>query len=58
VVEPLAFCFAKRIFDAVIIVTNYQAVSYQDLANWTWCIVDTGNAMAGVKTKPGQVWKA
>src|SRR5664280_1389183 len=45
-------------FDAVIIATNHQAVSYQELADWSSCIVDTRNAMALVKTKPGQVWKA
>jgi UDP-N-acetyl-D-glucosamine dehydrogenase len=47
-----------RGFDAVIIATNHQAVSYQELADWSPCIVDTRNAMAGVTTKPGQVWKA
>jgi UDP-N-acetyl-D-glucosamine dehydrogenase len=45
-------------FDATIIATNHQVVNYQDLADWSPCIVDTRNAMAGVKTKPGQVWKA
>ena len=45
-------------FDAVIISTNHQAVSYQELAEWSPCIVDTRNAMAGVAAKPGQVWKA
>jgi UDP-N-acetyl-D-glucosamine dehydrogenase len=45
-------------FDAVIIATNHQAVNYQELADWSSCIVDTRNAMSGIKTKPGQVWKA
>jgi len=45
-------------FDAVIVATNHQVVNYQELADWTGCIVDTRNALAGVKTKPGQVWKA
>ena len=45
-------------FDAVIIATNHQAVNYQELADWASCIVDTRNAMAGVRTKPRQVWKA
>jgi hypothetical protein len=27
-------------------------------ADWAGLIVDTRNAMASVKTKPGQVWKA
>ena len=45
-------------FDAVIIATNHQAVNYQELADWSPCIVDTRNAMALIKTKAGQVWKA
>ena len=45
-------------FDAAIIATNHQAINYQELADWSACIVDTRNAMAVVKTKPGQVWKA
>jgi UDP-N-acetyl-D-glucosamine dehydrogenase len=45
-------------FDAVIIATNHQAVNYAELADWSKCIVDTRNAMAGVSTKPDQVWKA
>ena len=45
-------------FDAAIIATNHQAVGYQELADWVPCIVDTRNAMANVKTKSGQVWKA
>ena len=45
-------------FDAVIIATNHQAINYQELAEWCPCIVDTRNAMAPVKTEPGQVWKA
>ena len=45
-------------FDAVIIATNHQSVNYQELADWSPCIVDTRNAMANVAAKPGQVWKA
>ena len=45
-------------FDAVIIATNHQSVNYQELAEWSQCIVDTRNAMAGLARKPGQVWKA
>ncbi len=45
-------------FDAVIISTNHQSVSYQELSEWSPCIVDTRNAMAGIKARPGQVWKA
>ena len=47
-----------RGFDAVIIATHHKAVNYQELADWARCIVDTRNAMAGIKTKDGQVWKA
>ncbi|HEY1790626.1 MAG TPA: nucleotide sugar dehydrogenase [Verrucomicrobiae bacterium] len=45
-------------FDAAIIATDHQAVNYQELADWSSCIVDTRNAMSGVETKPGLVWKA
>ena len=45
-------------FDATIIATNHQVVNYQELADWSPCIVDTRNAMATIKTKPGHVWKA
>jgi UDP-N-acetyl-D-glucosamine dehydrogenase len=45
-------------FDAVIIATNHKSVSYEELANWSRCIVDTRNAMAGIATGAGQVWKA
>ena len=45
-------------FDAVIIATNHQSVNYRELGEWSPCIVDTRNAMAGISTKPGRVWKA
>lgn len=45
-------------FDAVIIATDHQSVNYQELAEWSGCVVDTRNAMAAVKTQPGQIWKA
>ena len=45
-------------FDLVLIATHHKAVNYQELADWAPCIVDTRNAMAAVKTRPGQVWKA
>jgi UDP-N-acetyl-D-glucosamine dehydrogenase len=45
-------------FDAVIISTNHECVNYRELARWAKCIVDTRNAMAGVKTGKDQVWKA
>jgi UDP-N-acetyl-D-glucosamine dehydrogenase len=45
-------------FDAAIIATNHQVVNYQELADWSPCIVDTRNAMSGLKVKAGQIWKA
>ncbi len=45
-------------FDAVVICTSHRAVNYQELAAWAECIVDSRNAMGGVATKQGQVWKA
>jgi UDP-N-acetyl-D-glucosamine dehydrogenase len=45
-------------FDAVVIATAHKAVNYQELADWSDCIVDTRNALAGVKTRPHTVWKA
>jgi UDP-N-acetyl-D-glucosamine dehydrogenase len=47
-----------RAFDLVLIATKHKSVDYQQLAGWAACVVDTRNAMAGVKTRPGQVWKA
>ncbi len=45
-------------FDAVLIATAHQQVDYAELAKWAPCIVDTRNAMARLRTRPGQVWKA
>jgi len=45
-------------YDLVLLATNHASVNYQELADWARCIVDTRNAMNGIKTKPGQVWKA
>jgi UDP-N-acetyl-D-glucosamine dehydrogenase len=47
-----------RSFDVVLISTNHKAVDYQQLAEYADCIVDARNAMASIKTKAGQVWKA
>ena len=47
-----------RGFDVVLIATNHKSVNYQELVDWAPCIVDTRNAMAGLKTRPGQVVKA
>jgi UDP-N-acetyl-D-glucosamine dehydrogenase len=45
-------------FDVVLIATNHACINYQEMANWTECIVDTRNAMGAVPTLPNQVWKA
>jgi UDP-N-acetyl-D-glucosamine dehydrogenase len=45
-------------FDLVLIATNHACVNYQELAEWSDCIVDTRNAMSSIVTRPGQVWKA
>lgn len=45
-------------FDLALISTAHGEVDYRQLAEWSPCIVDTRNAMAGISTIPGQVWKA
>ena len=45
-------------YDAVLISTAHKAVDYQQVADWSNCIIDTRNAMAAVKTRPNTVWKA
>lgn len=45
-------------FDAVLISTAHACVNYTELADWAHLIVDTRNAMDGIITKPGHVWKA
>jgi UDP-N-acetyl-D-glucosamine dehydrogenase len=45
-------------FDAVVIATAHTSVNYQELADWSHCIVDTRNAMTAAKVAPGKVWKA
>src|SRR5947207_3905434 len=45
-------------FDVALIATAHKCVNYQQLAQWSDTIIDTRNAMAGIKTKSGQVWKA
>jgi UDP-N-acetyl-D-glucosamine dehydrogenase len=42
----------------VLIATAHKAVNYQELADWSDCIIDTRNAMAAVKTRPDTVWPA
>ncbi len=45
-------------YDAVVISTAHKKLDYQELADWSNCIIDTRNALAAVKTRPGTVWKA
>lgn len=45
-------------FDLAVVVTAHSDVNYRDLADSVGRIVDTRNAMSGVATKVGQVWKA
>ena len=45
-------------YDAVIISTAHDGVSYKELAAWSQCIVDTRNALADVQPGSGKLWKA
>ncbi len=45
-------------FDLVLIATNHACIDYQQLADWSHCIVDTRNAMNGTRVENGKVWKA
>ncbi len=38
-------------FDAVLIATNHSNINYQELADWSYCIIDTRNAMKGIIPK-------
>ena len=45
-------------FDLALIATNHACVNYRQLGEWSRCIVDTRNAMTGIETREGQVWRA
>ena len=45
-------------FDLAVIATAHKTVNYQELADWSPCIVDTRNASKGLTVKPGQIFKA
>jgi len=45
-------------FDLALISTKHSNVNYKELAEWSRCIVDTRNALAGIQTGPCRVWKA
>lgn len=38
-------------FDVIIISTNHSNIDYTDLAEWSNCIIDTKNTMAGIEAK-------
>jgi UDP-N-acetyl-D-glucosamine dehydrogenase len=45
-------------YDVVLIATKHASVNYRELGEWSKCIVDTRNAMSGIKLKEGLLWKA
>lgn len=45
-------------YDAVVISTAHGNVNYNELATWAKIIVDSRNAMAGIATSPGVLWKS
>lgn len=45
-------------FDVAVIVTAHANVDYDQLGQWSKCIVDTRNAMARFPSAHGKVWKA
>ena len=45
-------------YDLILIATAHKNVNYRELAEWTDCVVDTRNAMAGIPLKNGRVWKS
>ena len=42
----------------MLISTAHKGVDYQQVADWSNCIIDTRNAMAAVQTRPNIIWKA
>jgi UDP-N-acetyl-D-glucosamine dehydrogenase len=45
-------------FDLALIATKHSCIRYADLAEWTPCVVDTRNAMAGISPGSCRLWKA
>ena len=45
-------------YDVAIIATAHANVDYRNLMEWAELIVDSRNAMAGIATRLGQLWKA
>jgi UDP-N-acetyl-D-glucosamine dehydrogenase len=51
-------CRTIKSYDLVVIATKHSCVNYNELADWSRCIVDTRNAMAGIRLDSCRVWKA
>ncbi len=46
-------------YDAVIIATNHKDIDYNELAEWSDCIIDTRNSLKDVKPRGDKhIWKA
>ena len=45
-------------FDLVLISTAHKAINYRELGRWAKLVVDTRNAMAGLRVPKGKVWKS
>jgi UDP-N-acetyl-D-glucosamine dehydrogenase len=45
-------------YDLIVVSTAHDAINFKELSEWGLCIVDTRNALADVRTRPGTVWKA
>jgi len=45
-------------YDVVLVATKHSNVNYRELAEWSRCVVDTRNALAGIGTRSCRVWKA
>lgn len=45
-------------YDVSVIATAHANIDYSQLAEWIDLIVDTRNAIAGIATRPGQLWKS
>ena len=47
-----------RSYDAVIISTDHSDINYEELAEWSDCIIDTRDAMNGYSKSETHIWKA
>jgi UDP-N-acetyl-D-glucosamine dehydrogenase len=44
--------------DAIVIATAHDSINYNELGQWSDCIIDTRNAMAQVPVPSRKIWKA